>query len=42
VDDHDTGREYFKILSARYPGSAEGQRAQAMLDSLRIEGRQSR
>jgi tol-pal system protein YbgF len=42
VDDDVTGKEYFKILSARYPGSAEGERAKAMLDSLRIDTGQRR
>lgn len=36
VDDAETGKEYFKILSARYPNSTEAERARAMLDSLRI------
>jgi len=39
IDDPDTAREYFKILSARYPKAAEGDRAKAMLDSLRIDSR---
>ena len=38
IDDADTAREYFKILSARYPKAAETDRAKAMLDSLKTPG----